>query len=141
MSGTISFTDAPDAACAGFRDASAGALSGVPFADAMWSNVECIDLVSEPGVFVIREATFVLTSEDGTIAGTGEGHASHPSALGHVYAWGTFNIVSGTGAYAGASGSGLFAADANLIVSSAQLELSGTLTKARLGGPRKNAPA
>jgi hypothetical protein len=85
-------------------------------------------VISEPGVFVIKEAHFLLTAADGSIAGIGDGHASHPSVRAHVYAWGMFHILKGTGAYRRATGGGLFAADADLMASTAKLYLSGTLT-------------
>lgn len=131
MSGTISDSPTPDPACGGLHNVSTGTIGGSPFGRSAWFSTGCIDATAEPGVLTIRDATFVLTARDGKVYGVYHAHASLPSSSGHIYAWGPFTLVKGTGRYAGVHGSGIAASDGNIIAANAQLNLSGSMSLPR----------
>ena len=131
LSGVIAESPTPDPACRGLHIPETGTVSGPPFRQAKWTASECADFTAEPGGIVIRDGRFVLSARGGTVVGTYNAHASYPSSQLHIYAWGPFTITGGTGAYKGARGGGLLAADAQPSKNIAQLELAGTIRSSR----------
>ena len=126
MAGTLQGTGMLDLACNGFHYATVGSLDGTPLGPVDWTGSECVDVLSNPGGFVIS-GSFSLN--DGLLTGSYHGHAGLPDATGRVYGWGTFSIIGGSGAYAGASGSGIFAVTARPANSTAYMELIGSLER------------
>jgi len=131
MSGTIVDSPTPDPSCGGLHNVSTGTIAGSPFGRSGWFSTGCIDATAEPGVLTIRDATFVLTAQDGKVYGVYHAHASLPSSSGHIYAWGPFELVKGTGRYKGVHGSGIAASDGNIAAANAQLTLSGSMSAPR----------
>lgn len=127
MTGTLQGAGTLDPACNGFRYATAGPFDGTPLGPVHWMGSECVDAASNPGGFALA-GTFSF--DDGLLVGGYQGHAGFPDAAGRVYGWGTFSITGVSGAYAGATGTGIFTVDAQPLTSTAHFELIGTLERA-----------
>lgn len=95
--------------------------------DGDYSHVECIDLIAEPGVFTIRDATFTLSTPEGDLVGTHSARGSLPDPHLHVALSGHFSITGGTGLFAGATGEGIGVWDANVLTREVHGSLVGVL--------------
>ena len=128
LSGTVSESLVPDAACGGLHNTPTGTVSSQSMGSMQWQSHHCVDFTAESGAILIRDGQFTLTTCSGTIQGTYRGHAGLPSAAGNVYVSGEFTIAGGTEHFEDATGEGLLVVVANLASPTADLELAGSLS-------------
>ena len=124
-------TITPDALCGGFRVSHTGSGSATHLGKATWSATECVDLLANPGRAHVRDGRAVLTSANGdTLQLSYEADGALPDAAGNVHVTGPYEVTGGTGRFEGATGGGTLTGDANVNTAIAQIDLTGTLSRA-----------
>jgi len=126
VSGTIHGEGMPDLACRGFYYSHTGSMDS-SLGPLGWTGDECVDAIAQPGAFTIT-GTFSL--DNGLLTGRFEATGS-PETTGQVSESGTFAITGGSGAYCGASGGGTITIVAQPTASTADVELTGSLSHRR----------
>ena len=116
-----------DPACAGFTIVTHGTALGTHAGAGTWAATECVDFLSHPGQ-LLAHGHAVLTAADGSqLVIDYDNVSGMPDANGDVFPVGTYTVSSGTGRFAGSTGSGSLVAVGHTATFTGSGTLDGTI--------------
>lgn len=115
----------PDATCGGLRVVASGSATGTELGAGTWNDTECAAFTAT-GIAI--DGQLILTAANGDQLDVAyHAESAFPDATGAIHPQGTFTIEGGTGRFAGATGGGSLAADANVADPATTATLDGTI--------------
>lgn len=115
----------PDAGCGGLRVVASGSATGTELGAGTWNDTECAAFTAT-GIAIDGQLTLTAANGD-QLDVVYHADSAFPDATGAIHPQGTFTIEGGTGRFAGATGGGSLAADANVADPATTAALDGTI--------------
>lgn len=115
----------PDSTCGGLRVVASGSATGTELGAGRWNDTECAAF-TPTGIAIDGQLTLTAANGD-ELDVTYHAQSAFPDATGAIHPQGTYTIDGGTGRFAGATGGGSLAADANVNDPATTATLDGTI--------------